>query len=182
MQKNDRQKHNTLHQLKPQLYSILSTNYSFQEILDLFKQQLGKYPGTLLQKPVAINYLSIKENVLLAYSIAHPKNQSKERIIEDTFEDAGIDINYLSSIPLTDLPLESVLKVQLITHVLCQTKIILLDNWVTKLSEEDVKELTLFLKRICQQQQCTILIYTSHHAVAQQCEEILYLDSLLSVS
>ena len=182
MQKNDRQKHDTLHQLKPQLYSILSTNYSFQGLLDLFKQQLGDYPGTLLQKPVAINYLSIKENVLLAYSIAHPKNKSNERIIEDAFEEAGIDLNDLSSRSLTDLPLETVLKVQLITHFLCQTKIILLDNWVAKLSEDDVKELTLFLKRLCQQQQCTILIYTSNPAVAQRCEEILYLDSLLSVS
>ena len=171
-----------LHHLKPQLYSISSANYSFQNVLDLFKQQLGRYPGTLLQKPVALDYLTIKENVLLAYSIVYPKNKHKEQTLEDAFEEAGIDLNDLSSVPLADLSLETVLKVQLITHFLCQTKFILLDNWVTKLPEEDVQEIILFLKHICQQQQCTILIYTSNHAITQRCEENILLDSQLSVS
>ena len=182
MQKKNRVPQDKLYQLKPQLYSLSSVNYSFQDLLDLFKQHLGDYPGTLLQKPVAIEYLSLKENILLAYSIADPKNKYKEQIIEDTFEKSGIDLNHLSSIPLADLPLETILKVQLVTHFLCQTKIILLDNWIAKLPEEDMKEVTLFLKHICRQQGCAILIYTSNNTVMKQCDETIYLDSFLSVS
>lgn len=175
--------HDQLQQLKPQLYSISSDDYSFQEILDLFKQQLGEYPGTLLQKPIAVDYFNIKENILLAYSIARPKNKNKEQIIEDAFEEADIDLNDLDpTISLGDLPLEMILKIQFITHFLCQNKIILLDSWINKLPDEKIKEITLFFKQICQQQKCAILIYSSNHTIIQRCDETLYLDSLLSVS
>ncbi|MBM6614406.1 hypothetical protein JTF06_05830 [Desemzia sp. RIT804] len=182
MQKKESIPQDKLQQLKPQLYAISSTKFPFQKVLELFKQQLGMYPGTLLQKPIVIDYLSVKENILLAYSIAYPKNKHKEQILEDAFEEVGIDLDDLSAIPLIDLSLETVLKIQLITHSLCHTKIILVDNWLSNLPEEDVKEITLFLKYICQQQKCTILIHTSNNTIVQKCDETIFLDPLLSVS
>lgn len=177
MQQKNRTNQNVSDRLAPRLYSIPSMDYSFYEVLELMKQQLGEYPGTLLQKPVAVDYLSLKENILLAYSIVYPTHTHIEQTLEDAFEEEGIDLNDLSSIPLADLSLQAILKIQLITLFLCQIKVILLDDWVSDLPEEDARQIMLYLKRVCQERGCSILIYTSNPTIVKQCDETICLDN-----
>lgn len=162
-----------LPQLKAQLYAIQSDPYDFATVLSLLKKEYGFYPGTLLKYPVALDHLTIKENILLAYSIAHPKKRNKERIVMDLLENNGVDIDYISNHSFSALPMHSSLNIQLLIHYLCGTKIILVEDWINELSDYELTSFLLLLKNICSKQDVTVLIDSLHPRIKDRCDDIL---------
>lgn len=165
-----------LPKLKAQLYAIQSGNYSFDTVLTLLKKRYGYYPGTLLKDPIAFDYLTIKENILLAYSIAYPKQRNKERTVMDVLENSGVDVEYISTHPFSALQLHSSLNMQLLIHYLCDTKIILVENWVSEMPDDELKSFILLLKNISYKKDVTILIDSNHERIKERCDEVLSLN------
>lgn len=176
MQRKQPTQYTQMSQLKPQLYALQAKQCTFSSILMFFKKSFGFYPGTLLTEPVAFGYLTIKENILLAYSIAHPKHRNKETFIMDELENSGVDIEYISTHHFSSLPLHTSLDMQLFIHYLCETKIILVEDWINDLPDDELKTFILLLKNLCYKQDVTVLINSTHEKVRERCDEILSLD------
>lgn len=161
--------------LKPQLYAIQLKPYDFETVLLLFKEKYGLYPGTLSKQPVVFDHLTIKENILLAYSIAHPKQRNKERTVIDLLENSGVDVDYISTHPFSDLPMHASLNMQLLIHYLCGTKLILVEDWVNELPDEELRSFLLLLKNVCLKQEVTILVDSSQSRIHSRCDQVLSL-------
>lgn len=168
--------------LKPKLYAIQTEKYDFSTSLVLLEKQLGFYPGTLLRNPIAFDHLTILENILWAYAIAHPKQRNKERIVTDMLEEHSIDIDFISNHSFHDLSLHTSLNMQLFIYFLCDTKVILVDDWLNHLPDYELNNMILLFKSICQKQDVTILLYTEDERVKARCDEFLFLDELYKKS
>lgn len=162
--------------MKPQVYAVQSEQFTFAEILTLIQKKIGYYPGTLLKNPIAFEHLTIIENILLAYSIAYPKKRNKEQEVIDLLESNDIDVDYISNQRFDSLSLHTSLNLQLCIHYLCNTKVILVGDWVNQLEAYELKSIILLLKNICHKQEITVLINTNDEKVQEYCDNVLRLD------
>lgn len=179
MRKNQSAKTRQNFKLKPQLYAVQTEKYDFSASLALLEKQFGFYPGTLLSNPIAFDHLTILDNILWAYAITHPKERNKKRIVIDLLEDNRVDIDFISNHSFNELSLQTSLNMQLFIHFLCNTKVILVDDWLSRFPDYELKSMILLFKSICQKQGIPILIHTNDERIKERCDDFLFLDEFI---
>lgn len=115
--------------IKPKtIYSLSAKEVDFSILMKQFNRQLGFFPGVITKDETFIDYLTVRENMLLVLSLAsNQMKRSLDLVVNEVLEELDIP-DSLADQPFKALPLNLSLQLQLRLNELCNKKVILVED------------------------------------------------------
>lgn len=153
---------------KGKLYTLFSEAEDlqsiFSDVFNLMKKNTGTAPGTVLKESATLDHLSIKENFLLAVSLAYPRKRDADLLVSDALEE--LDISTLqANDPFSSLQLEKSIQLQLQINFICNKSIIIIDDWLENEPHSVQEEWLTLLKHLAKEKECTFIVLTTDNTI-----------------
>lgn len=148
--------------IKPKtIYTFSAKQMELPSLMKQLKSQSGFFPGVFTKETTFIEYLTIRENMLVALSLAsdQPK-RTLDLMVNEILEELNIP-DSLANQPFNTLSLELSLQLQLQLNVLCNKKIILVDDWLKYESESEKQDWLFLFRHFARTKGCSFILFTS---------------------
>ncbi len=164
--------------IKPKtIYTFLANQLEQPSLIRRLNRQLGYFPSLLAKDTTFIDYLTIRENMLIILSLA--PNQTKRRldlVVNEVLEELQIP-DSLANQPFSALPLTLSIQLQLTLTILCNKKVILVDNWLSHESASNKQDWLFLFREFSRTHGCSFIIFTSDEKLLP-IENLLRMDSV----
>ncbi|WP_245792812.1 hypothetical protein [Carnobacterium alterfunditum] len=153
---------NDLFLIRPKtIYTFLSVQMDLASLMKQLNRQLDSFPGLISKDAVFIDYLTIRENMLVILSLTpdHPK-RALDLVVTEVLEELQIS-DSLADQHFNVLPLNLFLKLQLRLASLCNKKVILVDDWLDHESASAKQDWLLLFRGFVRNTDCSIIFFTS---------------------
>lgn len=164
--------------IKPKtIYTFLANPFEQLSLISRLNGQLGYFPHLLAEDTNFIDYLSIRENMLVVLSLA--PNQTKRKlnlVVSEVLEELKIP-DYLANQPFSALPVKLSIHLQLKLIVLCNRKVILVDHWLSHESASNKQDWLFLFREFARTTSCSFIILTSDVRLLP-IENLLRMDSV----
>lgn len=149
--------------LKPKtIYTFLSVQMDLSSLMKQLNRQSGSFPGLITKDTAFIDYLTIRENMLVALSLTpcYPK-RALDLIVNEVLEELQIP-DSLADQHVNVLPLNLSLKLQLRLIELCNKKVIIVDDWLSHESTSIKQDWLLLFREFARKTGCSFILFTSN--------------------
>lgn len=161
--------------IKPKtIYTFLANPLEQPSLISGLNGQLGYFPHLLSKDTTFIDYLTVRENMLVILSLA--PNQTKrtlDLVVSEILEEMKIP-DYLANQPFSALPVILSIQLQLKLTVLCNKKVILVDHWLSQESASNKQDWLFLFREFARTNDCSFIILTSD-------ARLLPIDNLLKM-
>lgn len=142
------------------IYTFLSMQMDLSSLMKQLNRQSGSFPGLITKDTTFIDYLTIRENLLVALSLA-PNNSKRDLdlIVDEVLEELQIP-DSLADQHFDVLPVNLSLRLQLRLTALCNKKIILVDDWLSYESPTAKQDWLLLFREFTRKTGCSFILFT----------------------
>ncbi len=141
---------------RPQSGEVIISNQNIYNLNETSRDKFrGKEVGFVFQKPLFIQSLSVKENILMAQHLGEKKDSSK---IENILTELGLKDKLNSKI--NELSEGEKQRVNIARALINQPKLILADEPTSALDDDNCNNVIQLLKRIAKEVNATLLVVT----------------------
>ncbi len=151
-----------LFSIKPKtIYSLSAKQVNFPTLMKQLNRQLGSFPGVITKDDTFIDYLTVRENMLLVLSLAsNQMKRSLDLVVNELLEELDISDN-LADQPFKALPLTLSLQLQLRLNELCNKKVILVEDYFSFDSASSKQDWLLSLRYHARTKGFSFILVTS---------------------
>ncbi|MER2175592.1 MAG: hypothetical protein ABS911_13010 [Carnobacterium sp.] len=148
--------------IKPKtIYSLSAKEVDFSILMKQFNRQLGSFPGVITKDETFIDYLTVRENMLLVLSLAsNQMKRSLDLVVNEVLEELAIS-DTLADKPFKALPLSLFLQLQLRLNELCNKKVILVEDCFSFDSASSKQDWLLSLRYYARTKGFSFILVTS---------------------
>ena len=141
---------------KPQSGEVIISNKTIYNLSETARDKFrGKEVGFIFQKPLFVQSLSVKENILLAQHLGGTKDTSKIEII---LKELGLE-NKIDS-KISELSEGEKQRVNIARALINKPNLILADEPTSALDDENCNNVISLLKRVAKEANATLLVVT----------------------
>ncbi|SDQ16553.1 hypothetical protein LHA31_10880 [Carnobacterium viridans] len=148
--------------IKPKtIYSLSAEEVDFPILMKQFNRQLGSFPGVITKNETFIDYLTVRENMLLVLSLAsNQMKRSLNLVVNEVLEELDLS-DALADQPFKALPLNLSLQLQLRLNELCNKKVILVEDCFRFESASSKQDWLLSLRYYARTKDFSFILVTS---------------------
>lgn len=150
--------------IKPKtIYSLSAKEVDFSILMKQFNRQLGSFPGVITKDKTFIDYLTVRENMLLFLSLASDQmKRSLDLVVNEVLEELDIS-DALADQTFKVMPLHLFLQLQLRLNELCNKKVILVEDCFSFDSASLKQDWLLSLRYYARTKGFSFILVTSDH-------------------
>ena len=147
------------------IYTVSTEQMSLLSLMKQIKAQTGTFPGLMTTDDVFIDYLTVKENMLVALSLA--PNQPKRTtafLVNELLEELNISES-LAKQSFTALSMKQYIQLQLQIALMSHKKVIVIDDWVRHETTFARQEWLLLFRHFARTTACSFIFATSDEQI-----------------
>ena len=147
------------------IYTFSTEQMSLSSLMKQVKAQTGTFPALITTDDVFIDYLTVRENMLVALSLA--PNQPKRTtafLVNELLEELNISES-LAKQPFTALSIKQYIQLQLQIALMCHKKMIIIDDWLKQETTVDRQEWLLLFRHFVRTTECSFILATSDEKI-----------------
>lgn len=152
--------------IKPKtIYSLSAKEVDFPMLMKQFNRQLGSFPGVITNNETFIDYLTVRENMLVVLSLAsNQMKRSLDLVVNEVLEELNIS-DVLADQPFKTLPLNLSLQLQLRLNELCNKKVILVEDCFSFETASSKQDWLLSLRYYARTKDFSFILITSDNQI-----------------
>lgn len=147
------------------IYSLPANEVEFSSLMKQFNKQLGSFPGIITKDETFIDYLTVRENMLLILSLASDQmKRSLDLVVSEVLEELDIS-DSLANQPAKALSLTLSLQLQLRLNELCNKKVILVEDCFNFDSHSSKQDWLLSIRYYARTKGFSFILVTSDNQI-----------------